>query len=262
MKKIRNLNQLKMLFFFLGSIIIFFILFPLIKIVMTTNPKILWETLNDHVVNQSILLTMYAGLISTLLAFIFGIPLAYCLARYDFKGKEIIEGIIDLPVVIPHTAAGIALLMAFHRNSIVGKIFASLGIEFIGNLSGIIIAMSFVSLPFLINAAKEGFQAVDVKLEKAARTLGANGFYAFSTVSLPLAKRSIISGMMMMWARGISEFGAVLIIAYHPMVAPVLLFERFQSYGLSYAQPVGVILIFISLLIFIILRILLGKRNI
>lgn len=258
----RRIDKSKILFFFLGSIVVLFIVLPLIRMIITTNPKILWETLNDQVVSKSIFLTIYAALISTLLAFVFGIPLAYCLARYNFLGKEIIEGIIDIPVVIPHIAAGIALLISFSRNSLMGKAGSFFGIEFMGSVHGIVIAMAFVSLPFLINSAKEGFRAIDEKLEKAARTLGAGGIYSFYTIALPLAKKSIISGMIMMWARGVSEFGAVLIIAYHPMVAPILLFERFESFGLSYAKPVGVILIFISLLIFILLRIFVRKKEV
>ncbi|MDI6786195.1 MAG: ABC transporter permease [bacterium] len=261
MKTKKRIDKTKIIFFILGGVVILFIVLPLIKMIVTTNPKILWETLKDQVVYKSIFLTIYAALISTFLSFVFGIPLAYCLARYNFWGKEIIEGIVDIPVVIPHTAAGIALLISFGQNSLIGKAGAFLGIEFIGSIYGIIIAMAFVSLPFLINAAKEGFRLVDVKLEKAARTLGAGGLKSFFTITLPLSKKSVVSGMIMMWARGISEFGAVLIIAYHPMVAPILLFERFESFGLSYAKPVGVILIFVSLLLFVILRIFMSKKD-
>ncbi|GAH16287.1 unnamed protein product, partial [marine sediment metagenome] len=125
----------------------------------------------------------------------------------------------------------------------VGKAFGAIGIQFVDSMAGIVIAMLFVSIPFLIDSAKEGFKKVDVRLEKVARSLGASPWQAFFKISLPLAWRSIVAGNIMMWARGISEFGAVLILAYHPMIAPVLVYERFETYGLDYARPVAVLLI-------------------
>jgi len=129
-----------------------------------------------------------------------------------------------------------------------------MGIDFVSAVPGIIIAMMFVSIPFLVNSAKNGFEKVDVRLENVARTLGASPWQTFFRVSLPLAWRSIFTGSVMMWARGISEFGAVLILAYHPMIAPILVYERFEEYGLDYARPVAVILILVCLVFFIGLR--------
>ena len=110
------------------------------------------------------------------------------------------------------------------------------------------------SIPFLIDSAKEGFRKVDVRLEKVARTLGASPWQVFLRISFPLAWRSILTGNIMMWARGISEFGAVIILTYHPMIAPVMVFERFEAFGLDYARPVAVLLIIVSVLVFITLR--------
>ena len=121
--------------------------------------------------------------------------------------------------------------------------------------------MAFVSLPFLINAARDGFEAVPERLEKAALNLGASPARVFFTISLPLAWRSIISGFIMMFARGMSEFGAVVIVAYYPMVTSVLIYERFGAFGLKYARPVSVIFITVSLLFFIILRLLSKQKN-
>ena len=137
-----------------------------------------------------------------------------------------------------------------------GKAFEAIGIQFLDALAGIVIAMLFVSVPFLIDSAKEGFKKVDPRLENVARTLGASPWQTFTRISFPLAWRSITAGAIMMWARGISEFGAVIIIAYHPMIAPVLVYERFETYGLNYARPVAVILILVCLIVFIALRLL------
>jgi molybdate/tungstate transport system permease protein len=98
-------------------------------------------------------------------------------------------------------------------------------------------------------------------LERVARTLGASPWRAFWGVAFPLAWRSILSGMILMWARGLSEFGAVIILAYHPMVAPVLLYERFESFGLNYSRPVATLVILICLITFVVLRVTATPRR-
>lgn len=249
------------LFGLAGIVTLFFIILPILLLIIGINPDVLFETFKDKQVQSSILLTLYAGILSTLFGLIFGVPLAYLLARFDFRGKAIIESIIDIPIIIPHTAAGIALLTVFGQNFFLGRLASLAGIQFVGTILGIVMAMSFVSIPFLINSAKEGFRGVNPKLEKVARTLGASAWISFYKVSLPLASKSIATGAIMMWARGISEFGAVVIIAYHPMVASILVYERFESYGLDYARPVAVLLILVCLIIFISLRVIIQENG-
>jgi len=248
-------------FILLGLLIFLFIVLPLVKMVFLSDKTAMWQALTDPTTMQAISLTIYAALIASAVGFIFGVPLAYLLARHRFPGKSIIEGFIDLPIVVPHTAAGIALLFVFGRNYLLGKWFGTIGVEFVDSLAGIVIAMTFVSVPFLINAARDGFQKVDTRLEKAARTMGASPWQAFLHVTLPLSWKSILAGNLMMWARGMSEFGAVVIIAYHPMIAPVLVYERFESYGLTAAIPVAAILVIICAVIFVGVRTLLGMRK-
>lgn len=247
-------NKLTVTFALLGTIIMLFVFVPLVKTIFGSSPAMLYDTLLDAEVRNAIWLSIYTALLATLVGTIFGVPLAYILARFDFPGKRTIEGLIDVPIVIPHTAAGIALLFIFGRNFFAGKAFNLIGIEFVDSVAGIVIAVLFVSIPFLIDSAKEGFKGVDVRLEKVSRTLGASPWQTFFKVSLPLAWRSILAGNIMMWARGISEFGAIMIIAYHPMVASILVAERFETYGLDYARPVAALLILVCLIIFIGLR--------
>jgi molybdate/tungstate transport system permease protein len=130
----------------------------------------------------------------------------------------------------------------------------------VGHPVGIALAMGFVSIPFLINAARDGFLNVPARYEKAALNLGASPVQVFLTISLPMAWKNVVSGFVMMFGRGMSEFGAVVIVAYHPLTTPVLIFERFTEFGLSYAQPVAVIFILICLLVFILLRLLSVKK--
>ena len=139
------------------------------------------------------------------------------------------------------------------RDSLIGRLTGGGLIE---TTAGISVAMAFVSVPFLVNAAREAFAAVPERLERVARTLGASPGRVFFTISLPLAVRGISSGMILMWARGISEFGAVVIIAYHPMTTPVMVFQRFNDFGLAHARSVAVLLILICVSLFVILRLL------
>ncbi len=247
-------NRLYVPFAVVGAALIWFVGWPLLRTVGASSPRLLWQTLAEPQVGDAILLTFAASAAATVVALVLGVPLAYVLARADFPGKALVEAVIDLPVVVPHSAAGIALLMVFGRSGAVGRAFAALGVRFVSAVPGIVIAMLFVSLAFLVNAARDGFRSVDPRLEAVARTLGATPWEAFWQVALPLAWRNILSGVIMMWARGLSEFGAVVILAYHPMVAPVLIFERFESYGLAYARPVATLVILISLFVFFLLR--------
>jgi len=244
--------MMKNIFIILGGIIVFFILFPLVGMVFSVSPGELFKAAFDAEVAGSIFLTLRASLWATITAIILGLPLSWVLVRLDFKGKKLIEGIIDLPVIIPHTAAGIALLSVWGRHSFFGR---TTGVSIVGTEVAISIAMFFVSVPFLINSLKSGLRLIDPKYEKVACTLGATPFKAFMTVTLPMLKRHLLSGSIMMWARGISEFGAVVVLAYHPMIAPVLIYDRYESFGLAHAKPVAVLLILVCLLIFTVLRI-------
>ncbi len=254
-------NKFTLGFILLGLLILLFIAVPLGKMIFGSDIGILWQTFLDPAVSSAIWLTLYSALIATAVGCLLGVPLAYLLARHNFAGKSFLEGLIDLPIVVPHTAAGIALLFVFGRNFLIGEAFESIGLRFVDSTAGIVIAMLFVSVPFLIDSAKEGFKKVDVRLEKVARGLGASPGQVFFRVTLPLAWRSILSGNIMMWARGISEFGAVIILTYHPMIAPVLIYERLETHGLEYAQPIAALLIIISVIIFFGLRALFYRKE-
>lgn len=249
----------RLIFSLLGALVLIFIIAPLAGMFIHTEIPQLIEAAKDPEVAGSIRLTLWTSALSTVFFAILSIPFAYILARKDFPFKKLVLGVVDLPVVIPHTAAGIAVLGFISRDTVVGQAAGLFGVNLVGHPVGIAMAMAFVSIPFLINAARDGFESVPVRLEQAAMNLGASPLRVFFSVSLPLAWRSIVSGMVMMFARGMSEFGAVVIVAYHPMIAPVLIFERFGAFGLSYARPVAVLFILVSLVFFILLRILSKK---
>lgn len=206
----------------------------------------------DPVVYQSIWLSVYASALAALAAFFFGTPLAYILARKDFPGKNLVARIIDLPMVIPHIAAGIMLYGIFNRSGMVGGLVGNF-LLFEDALPGIVVAMLFVSLPFYVNSAREGFESVDPRLEHVSRTLGQTPWRTFFKVSFPLASSHLLTGAILSWARGISEYAAVAIIAYYPKTAPVLIRDRFTAYGLTSSRPATLLLVTICLVTFILL---------
>lgn len=248
-------------FCILSTFVLLFILIPLVGLFSGVGWSGFISSFFDEEIMRSVLLTMKISFFGTCLILLTGLPLAYLIARNNFRGKALVESIVDIPVMIPHTAAGIALLMAFSQGGM-NRFFKSLGIQFIDTEAGVMIAMMFLSSPFLINGAKEGFKNIDPKLENVARTLGAGRFSVFFRVVLPNAKKDIINGMLMTWSRGLGEFGAVVIIAYHPMIAPVLIYDRFNSYGLSYSAPVAAVMIAVSLTTFLLVRGLNNKKRV
>jgi len=254
-------NLFSWILLILSSLVLLFILAPLAGMFINTGSTEFIETVKDKEVQESIWLTLWVSFAATFIFAFAAIPLAWLLARKNFPLKGVVQGIIDLPVVLPHTAAGIAVLGFISRDGFLGKTADALGLSLINNPAGIALAMAFVSVPFLINSARDGFASVPERLEKAALTLGASRSRVFFTISLPLAWRSIMTGFVMMFARGMSEFGAVVIVAYHPMIAPVLIYERFSSFGLKYARPASVLFIIVALAVFILLRLISLKKK-
>lgn len=258
----QKLQKFHIVIILLGSLVLLFIIAPLLGLFLNTSSTEIFETIKEKEVLDSIWLTIWTSMLATISFAIIGIPLAYFLAKRKFLFRRLVLGIIDIPVVIPHSAAGIAILGFISRDSALGQFAESLGINLVGHPIAIALAMAFVSVPFLVNAAIDGFSAVPDRLEKVAMSLGASPAKVFFTISLPLAWRNIVSGLIMMFARGMSEFGAVVIVAYHPMITPVMIFERFGAYGLKYARPVAAIFVFLCLLIFIGLRMLTKEKHV
>ncbi|MEA2040229.1 MAG: ABC transporter permease [Thermodesulfobacteriota bacterium] len=239
-----------------GIVIMAFILIPLVEMITAPSFAMLKETIKDKDVVRSIWLSIYTAGLAAIISFVFGTPLAYLMARTEFTGKRLVESIIDLPIVIPHPVVGIAILSVAGRNHWIGQIFSDLGIRIMGSVTGIVTVLTFVGLPFYVNAVKNGFESISPRLENVSRSLGASMFSTFFRITFPLAWRSMLIGIIMCSARAISEFGAVVIVAYHPMIAPVMIYERFEAYGLKYSQPVAVWLVSVCLALFLILRIL------
>jgi len=248
-------DALYLLCWFLGSILVAFLVIPLIALAVSQSGASLAEVARMADVRDAIVLSLEGAFLSASLAALVGVPLAYGLARAAFPGKSVIAALIDLPLAVPHTVAGIALLMVFGRQGVLGEPLQALaGLKFWGTLAGIVVAMLFVSAPYTVNAARIGFETTDPRLEKIARTLGLGPWRTFLRIALPLARRSIMTGVTLTYARSISEFGAVVILVYYPMTAPVKIYELFLRFGLDQAASAAVLLLAVSLALFLLLR--------
>ena len=232
------------------------ILLPLLQMVMGSSLTNLIDAFKDPDVRGAVGLSLGTSFGAASICLVFGTPFAYLLARKQFWGKHVVESIVDLPIMIPHPVIGIAFLGLAGKGHFIGDLMYALGIRIMGTTTGIVAVLTFVGLPFFIGSATNGFKKVPERQEHVARSLGASFSQTFFRITLPLAWRSILVGFIMSAARALSEFGAVVIVAYYPMTAPVMVYERFTAYGLDYSQPVAIWLIATSLLLFILLRVL------
>lgn len=162
----------------------------------------------------SIWLTFYASGIALLAAAVFGIPLGYLLARRSFRGRAVVESLVALPVVVPHLLVGFGLFLLFVPGTPLHHVTVALGLPVYDTLLGVVLVLVFVSAPYTVLASDLSFRAVDGRMIEAARSLGAGGPDAFVTVTLPIALRGIVAGLLLSWARAVSEIGGLLILAW------------------------------------------------
>ena len=246
--------------FILGILLVLFLLVPIIGSI-ASGANGLPSALTDTRTLSAIWTSFYCAFIAMLLMLVLGVPFAYLFTRREFPGKKVLDSLIDMPILIPHNSAGIALLTILSPNYPIGSAFSSLGIGFIDTVWGIVAAMAFVSAPFMIRSAQEAFQSIDPAMEKSARGLGATRFKVFQHVTLPLASRGILTGCVLTWARAVSEFGAVILIAYFPQTAPVYLYDVFVSQGLSAALPITALLILLAIVVLVIFKFVVSKPS-
>jgi molybdate/tungstate transport system permease protein len=243
-----------------GSLLLLFLVAPLAELVVVGGPSGVGKLATDAELRGALLLTALTATTATILGLAGGVPLAYLLARREFRGRALLAALLDLPLLIPHPVAGIALLLVLGRGSAVGGMLLELGIRVVSTPVGIVCAMLFVSAPLLISGAREAFARVDPRFEAVARTLGDPPWRAFRRVTLPLSARGIVAAAVVMWARAVSEFGAIVVLTYNPKVASVLSYDRFTTYGLDEALPVAAVLALLALVPLVLLRALRADR--
>jgi molybdate/tungstate transport system permease protein len=242
----------------LGVFMVLFLVVPIIASVGSAAPGIV-PALADTQILNAIWLSFYCAFLATVFIFILGVPFAYLFVRNEFPGKNVLDSLMDIPILIPHNTAGIALITVLGPSYPFGAAFSALGINFVDTVWGIVAAMAFVSAPFMVRSAQEAFLSIDPKMENIGRSLGATRFKVFAHVTFPLASRGILTGCLLTWARAVSEFGAVMLIAYFPKTAPVYLFDVFVSQGLEAALPINALLILLAIVILVVFRIAVAK---
>jgi molybdate transport system permease protein len=186
---------------------------PLAALLFILSPSDLARHLASPFALRALGLTIETTLVATLLAVALGTPLAYLLARGRFRGRDLVDTVVDLPITIPPVVAGVALLLAFGRRGLLGRELEAWGFAIPFTSLAVVMAQVFIASPFFVKAARAGFEAVDGRLEEAARTLGASRWRVFWTVTVPLARPALLSGIVLAWARALSEFGATMMFA-------------------------------------------------
>lgn len=251
-----------------GSLLMIALGLPLFMFVARQSPSIVAEKAIDPTVQRVLYLGVYGPLLAALLSLLLGIPMGHLLAE-GFPGQTLVESLIDLPLVVPHSVAGIIVLFGF------GKGGAFPQVSVLGTMVGMVLAMVFVSAPYAVNGAREAFETIDNRLEYASRIHGANEWETVRRVTGPLALRGIITGGLLAWARAVSEFGAVAVVAYSVTFfslfegtrvtaqhAPVFVYNTYLQGGLDESGAVAFLLLAVSAGIFLLVRYLTGDESI
>ncbi len=191
-----------------------FLVVPVVAVVLRAP----WSSLDEHLsgaaAQQAVRLSLTTTLISTVLCLVLGVPLAWLLARADFRGRSVVRALVVLPLVLPPVVGGVALLLAFGRNGVLGHwLDVAFGIRLPFTTAAVVLAQTFVALPFLVISVEGALRSSDERYDEAAATLGASRWLTFRRVTLPLAWPGIVTGAVLCWARALGEFGATITFA-------------------------------------------------
>lgn len=238
-------------------LILLLLLVPLIALLWRSLPGWLVGAWQAPAVATALRLSLVTSLVTLLIAVMAGTPVSYFLARNHSFGARLLDIVVDLPMVLPPAVAGIALLVTFGRRGLIGQFLSPLGLDLPFTTAAVIVAQTFVSMPFYIRAAKAGFANVDPRLEQMSATLGASPISTFWFVTLPLARTALLSGAIIAWARSLGEFGATILFAGNfigrTQTMPLAIYSALQS-DLNVALTLASILLGTSFLLLVLLR--------
>ena len=237
----------------LGAVLLCFYLVPLLSLVFSQSPGAVLGRLTSPDVVSAATTSLVAAGTSAAVAAVFGLPLAYWLARADGRVKALVTALVVLPLVLPPVVSGMVLLTVVGPNTLLGELAASGGLRLTRSLAGVVLAQTFVASPFVVVTAKAAFESVDRSLEHASRSLGKSRLATVRRVTLPLAWPGILAGITLAFARAIGEFGATLMLAYYPRTMPVQIWVSFTTLGLENAFPVAVVLVGVAVATLVVL---------
>jgi ABC-type sulfate transport system permease component len=252
-----------------GSLLLLFIV-PILALFAYAPFHDLLSASRSSDVRAALWLTFFSSGIAVLAAVVFGIPMGYLLARRAFPGRSVVESLVALPVVVPHLLVGLGLFFLVIPGSPLYRFTHEIGFPVYDTIWGVVLVMVFVSAPYTVLASELSFRAVDGRVLEAARSLGAGAATAFLTVTLPLALRGIVAGLLLSWARAVSEIGGLLVLAYAvypsgPYNGPVTstisvyIYNLFQNGNLGDAAAVSSLFLLIAFALFLLVR--LGERS-
>jgi len=194
----------------------------------------------------ALITSLLSATLATVLIALFGVPLGYLLARKEFPARGLLTLLVYLPLVFPPVVSGILLLLLYGPYGLIGTPFASAGLELDSSFAGVVLAQIFVASPFVIIAARSAFETVDPALEQVAATLGKGSLAIFWQVNLPVARAGILAGLLLGWLRALGEFGATVVMAYHPYTLPVYLYVQLSGTGVDAALPLVLLTLAVS----------------
>lgn len=244
--------------------LILLITIPIVMLFTRTSLAELVMNIGQKTVIQAIGVSMRTTLVSLGLIFLLGTPVAYLMGRHQFRNKKVLDALIDLPLVLPPSVAGLALLITFGRRGLIGGWLQGFGIEVAFTTVAVIIAQVFIAAPFYVRSASLGFAAVDVEIEQAARIDGASRWQIFKFLIMPLSRFALLSGIMMSWARALGEFGATIMFAGNlpgrTQTMPTAIYLGFER-DIESALTLSVILVGISFISLLVIKVLVSHRT-
>ncbi|TWH39279.1 sulfate ABC transporter permease subunit CysT [Dulcicalothrix desertica] len=221
----------------------------------TVPPEQFWKIATSPVALSAYDVTFTTSIISALVNGVFGTLIAWVLIRYDFPLKRLVDASVDIPFALPTAVAGLTLATVYSENGWIGSIFAPFGIRISFTRLGVGVAMTLISLPFVVRTVQPVLQEMESEVEQAAWSLGASEFETFWRVILPPLFPAILTGVALGFARAVGEFGSTVIIAsntpFKDLIAPVLIFQRLEQYDYAGATVIGIVLLVISLVLLI-----------
>jgi molybdate transport system permease protein len=242
--------------------LVLFLLVPTAGLLLRVPPRDMFSAFLDPQSAQAVSLSIFTTLATVLLTVLFGTPLAYLIARKEFPGKKALDALIDLPIVLPPSVAGIALLVTFGRRGLAGPFFSALGMEIPFTPAAVVLAQLFVSSPFYVKTLAVALASVDRDLEQAAAIDGATGWQVFRRVTFPLSLRGALGGAIMTWARALGEFGATILFAGNfpgrTQTMPLAIYIGFEL-DMHVALSMAAILLITSFAVLALVKSLAGK---
>jgi molybdate transport system permease protein len=243
-----------------AAVLVAFIVVPLVALVVHVPPAAFVRAISSAPALDALRLSLLTTACALAITLLFGTPLAYVLARGSFAGRGVVDAVVDLPIVVPPAAAGLALLFAFGRFGVAGPLLDALHVRIAFTTFAVVLAQVFVGTPFYVRAARAGFTTVPLAVEEVSATLGMGPLRTFALITVPLAMPALAGGAMLAWARALGEFGATIMFAGNlqgvTQTLPLAVYLGLEGGDLDFSGALAIVLVAIALAVAIGARLL------